>query len=618
MTFPIVSLIIYGHHCYYCQLLVANPFLGETILAVKILIIVQLFIIFLLFFVINNLTISRLKKNRALGESELKYSTLLECSNDSIIVINQDSGMIMEANGKAQVLLGRSPDELIKMYFKEIYPREEHEFISKNFQGALLGNHPWGEFHVVCKDGRKVPVEINSGGIVLLEDQKLHYWVLHDITERKLAESAANGFKKAQEALNENELMIKQQNEEYIAVNEELLLSNQRVQQINMELIIAKDKAEESDRLKSAFLANMSHEIKTPMNGIISFSDLLLNQDLSDEKKTQYIQLIHQSGCQLFHIISDIVDFSKAEAGQVEVNFSTTNINRIMLDTETLFTIQALEKKITLSASTALPDADSQIITDETRLRQILHNLMSNAIKFTDMGSVNFGYVQRNTYLEFYVRDTGIGIAEEHHQHIFERFRQVASPASDKSGTGLGLSISKVLVELLGGKLWVKSEPGRGATFYFTIPFRPVGAKQNRNKNSDIRKKYNWSQKTILVVEDDDTNFLCIDEILSVTYTNVIRASNGADAIKICTTRPDINLVLMDLKLPVVDGFMATRKIKQVRPQLPVIAQTAYSSSEDKAKALNAGCDDYITKPLNKNDLLRKIETQFNSSVIST
>lgn len=353
------------------------------------------------------------------------------------------------------------------------------------------------------------------------------------------------------------------------------------------------------------------------MNGILGFSELLLKPGLSPEKTLRYTQIINFNSHQLLNIINDIIDISKIESGQVNIRVSPTNINHIIRDIKSAFEIQANTGDIAITVSLGLSDTDSEINTDEDRIRQILTNLINNAIKFTAKGSVHFGYKLKGKELEFFVSDTGIGISKENHQLIFERFRQVEPHDTNKvSGTGLGLSISKAFVELLGGKIWVKSNIGYGASFYFTIPYLPIRSEATGTQDyTDDIKSYNWSQKTILVAEDDDYNFDLVDEILSVTYVQLIRASNGADAIELCNLHPEINLVLMDLKLPLVDGFVATRMIKHNHPNIPVLAQTSYTFDEDKTKAMNAGCDEYISKPLNKKELLKKIEALLKRSV---
>jgi signal transduction histidine kinase/ActR/RegA family two-component response regulator len=417
-------------------------------------------------------------------------------------------------------------------------------------------------------------------------------------------------IKKIQEALLDNESLLRQQNEEYLTVNEELLASNQRIQQINQELLKAKERAEDADRLKSAFLANLSHEIRTPMNGIIGFSELLMRLNIEHDKLNQYIHIINNSSHQLLNIINDIVDISKIEAGQVKLNLAPVKINQLIYDTEALYKTQASIKNLFIYKAFGLGDAESEIITDDTRLRQILNNLLNNALKYTHSGSITFGYVFKEDFLEFYVSDTGIGIAEENQQLIFERFRQVdTNDASKYGGTGLGLSISLAFVKLLGGEIWVKSEYGKGSTFYFTIPFKPVQHTFDEVSQEPFQEvDYNWNNKTVLVVEDEDINFIYIQELLSSTHINVIRATNGNEALEIYNMHPEINIILMDIKVPRIDGYALTNQLKKMRPEIAIIAQTAYAMSNDRKRAIDAGFDDYVTKPVSKNILLKSME----------
>ena len=545
---------------------------------------------------------------KALIESEERYKTLVDQSPNPIAVINSARQFIYFNNAALSVFGLDNQNDILGHDVMEIIHADSLPDVTKQLQNLDMGigNGP-SEIKLIRADG-KVFHTMTSSLPITLSGEPAILIVSHDITE----------YKKVQDALALNEMMLKQQNEEYITVNEELLKSNQRIQQINLELIKSKDKAEESDRLKSSFLANMSHEIRTPMNGILGFSELLLKPNLPAEKLYKYVQLINHNGHRLLAIINDIVDISKLESGQVNIHLLPTNLNNLINDLKILLEPQVLEKGLTLSEVSPLSGEQADILVDEPHLKHILMNLLYNALKFTDKGFIRFGYKLKNEFIEFFVKDTGIGISPENHKIIFERFRQVEPDDPRKvSGTGLGLSISKAFIELMGGSIWVNSDLGKGSEFCFTIPYIPQNAILLDNKEVLLVKKYNWSQKTILVVEDDDTNFTYIDEILSVTYAQVIRATNGADAIEIVNNHDEICLVLMDLKLPLVDGFVATRMIKHQHPNLPVIAQTAYAMADDKTKAMNAGCDDYLSKPLDKNELLNKIENQFKRIKIS-
>ena len=406
--------------------------------------------------------------------------------------------------------------------------------------------------------------------------------------------------------LQDSQEQLINQNEEFSSLNKEYLKQN-------IDLKKAIQKAEESDRLKSAFLANMSHEIRTPMNGILGFSGLLQKEGISAGEKAKYIEIINNSGEQLLALINDIIDISKIEARQVQLNIQDENINAILDKLVSQFEIELIKrnkKDLQLIVKKGLEDPESNIKVDGVRLNQILMNLIGNAIKFTETGTIEFGYKKLEKYsLLFYVKDTGLGLSEVDKQIIFDRFRQ-ADNAKRKNtgGTGLGLSISEGLLKLMGGKIWVQSRLGEGSTFFFTIPFQQVPmVSQQEELNLLATPNFDWSQKKFLVVDDMDLVYLYITEILKGTRAKHIHAKTGLDAVKLISEDPDIDLILMDIQLPDIDGFEATRRIK-AKKEVPIIAQTAYAMQSDKDKALAAGCDGYIAKPLNKSELFELIE----------
>jgi signal transduction histidine kinase/CheY-like chemotaxis protein/PAS domain-containing protein len=366
------------------------------------------------------------------------------------------------------------------------------------------------------------------------------------------------------------------------------------------ELIKAKEKAEESDKLKSEFLANMSHEIRTPMNGIIGFSELLANNDVSDDKKNSYARIVIDSGKQLLNIIDDILDFSKIEAGQLEIKKSLVQVNDVITELFSIFSQTAQTNNLFLFPIKDLSDEDSVIVTDKNRLMQIFNNLLSNAFKFTNSGEISFGYKYDNDKLKFFVKDSGCGIDEELHDIIFDRFRR-ANNKHNKiiRGTGLGLAITKRLVELLDGEIWFESKENAGTTFYFTLPYKKADSSGIINKMGKVSKEF-----SVLIVEDDEINYLYLDELLSKLKLNLFHAKTGIEAIDICKKHADIDLVLMDIKLPEMDGIEATRKIREFRPNLTIIAQTAFAMDSDKEKVFLAGCSDFIAKPIKKEKLI--------------
>ncbi len=383
-----------------------------------------------------------------------------------------------------------------------------------------------------------------------------------------------------------------------------------------MELRRAKERAEESDRLKSAFLANMSHEIRTPMNGILGFSELLKMPGLSGSKQQEYIDIIGKSGQRMLNIINDIIDISKIEAGLVKIKKVETNINEQIEYIYAFFRPETEARGIKLSSKKTLLSKEASIITDQAKLYAILANLLKNAVKYTEKGSIEFGYSLRGSSdksreLVFYVKDTGDGIPKHRQKAIFERFIQADIPDKmARQGAGLGLTIAKSYVEMLGGKIWVESEEEKGTAFYFTLPYDadPIDREGGALKDNENQVKIGVSGLNILIAEDDETSAKLISINVRDFSKEVLKARNGSEAVELCRKRPDIDLVLMDIKMPGMDGYEATRQIREFNKDLVIIAQTAYALSGDREKALEAGCNDHIAKPINKTKLLALID----------
>jgi PAS domain S-box-containing protein len=371
----------------------------------------------------------------------------------------------------------------------------------------------------------------------------------------------------------------------------------------------AKEHAEESDRLKSAFLANMSHEIRTPMNGILGFADLLKEPKLTREEHQKFISIIEKSGARMLNIINDIVDISKIESGQMEVSISEININEQIEYIYTFFKPEVEGKGMQINFQNTLPSKEAIINTDKEKIYAILSNLVKNAIKYCDSGTIEIGYNLKDKYLEFFVKDTGIGIPKDRQEAIFERFIQAdIADIRALQGAGLGLSISKAYAEILGGKIWVESEEGKGSVFYFTIPYN-AGTKEKtviknvvtaKNKEGEIKKL------KILIAEDDETSGLYIKLAVKKFSKEILKVKTGAEAVEVCLKNKDIDLVLMDIKMPGMNGYEASRQIRQFNKEVVIIAQTAYALMGDREKAIEAGCNDYISKPINQ-DLLEEL-----------
>ena len=372
-------------------------------------------------------------------------------------------------------------------------------------------------------------------------------------------------------------------------------------------------KAKTSDELKSSFLANMSHEIRTPMNSIIGFSNLLASEQIPDSQKKDFTHYIRTSSELLLNLVDDIIDIAKIEAGELKIVKKDCDLRKLgeellttSKETRRLFSKQHLQLIFT-------PDPDHSEVfmrTDPFRLRQIMVNLINNAIKFTETGTVEFGFtVKDDSQVEFYVKDTGVGLKREELNLIFERFKR-ARMSEEKNivGTGLGLAISKNLVQLLGGEMWVDSVVGRGTTFLFTLPYlKPTVLPAGREESYPYETSYNWSGKIILIVEDDVNSFKFLHELLNRTQVEILHAPNGEKAVEMVQSHENINLVIMDIQMPVMDGLQATRLIKSMNFQIPVVAQTAFAMAGDREKMQQAGCDEYIPKPVNSNHLLAVI-----------
>ncbi|MCW3785810.1 hybrid sensor histidine kinase/response regulator [Plebeiibacterium sediminum] len=378
-------------------------------------------------------------------------------------------------------------------------------------------------------------------------------------------------------------------------------------------LMRAKIKAEESDVLKTSFLSNMSHEIRTPMNAILGFSNLLSHKEISSAEKEEFVNLIRINGKNLLTLVEDIIDISKIDSGQLQVKNSPVCLHEILKEVYDSFWDDIKRRgqlNIKLYLNEGISDKKTMILTDAFRLRQVLINLVGNGIKFTDRGFVEFGYELRNEeVLQFYIKDTGIGLPKGKEQEVFERFSKFSNDKQKMlyGGTGIGLSIAKDVVSLMGGRIWVESEEKVGSTFYFTIPYHKVSNVLVKPEDDIPVTKYNWEGKTFLVAEDEEDNFRYLEVALSISNASLIWARNGVEAVDIFNRIDNIDLVLMDIKMPEMDGYSATREIKLKNKNVPVIAQTAYAMSEEKEKSRLAGCDDYIAKPINYGDLLKVI-----------
>jgi PAS domain S-box-containing protein len=388
-------------------------------------------------------------------------------------------------------------------------------------------------------------------------------------------------------------------------------ITERKVAEIEMKA--AKEYAQNCDKLKTLFLANLSHEIRTPLNSIIGFSEMLNESIVSREDIQEYIRIIEAGSNRMLSIINNLVNISKIEAGLIDVNFSDFDINNHLKCIYDLYNQDNQNVKFVLSSSNPLKDKDAIIKTDREKLSEILSKLLDNAFKFTEKGFVEFGYniipgsSERIKEIEFFVKDSGIGVPLEKQELIFERFRQVSeSSTRNYEGAGLGLTISRAYIEKIGGKIWVENNIESGSTFCFTIPYIKGCISENVREAEKRKPK-------ILIAEDEETSDLLITIAVKKISGEVLHTRTGSSAVEVCREHPDIDIVLMDIKMPEMDGYEATRRIRQFNQKVLIIAQTAYGLEGDREKAIRAGCNYYFSKPLNLGKLTNLIKRHYHS-----
>jgi PAS domain S-box-containing protein len=513
--------------------------------------------------------------------SNMQHHAILQTAMDGFWLADL-KGNLVEVNETYCRMSGYSEQELLNMHISDLEAIESWEEVTEHIKRIAEQGESRFESRHRRKNGSLWDVEVSIQFQAVGDGRSVTF--IHDISERKMAEQ---------------------------------------------ELRQAKEHAEESDRLKTAFLSNISHEIRTPMNGIIGFAELLKKPDLTGEQQQDFIRIIKKSSDRMLNTINNIVDISKIETGQMKLTLSETNINEQLEFICNFFKPEADTKGITLSLNTGLLNSQANIITDRSKIYAVLTSLLSNAFKYTKKGRIEFGYDMvafdplhiaetlhatslRATDLKFYVKDTGIGVPADRRQAIFERFMQAdISDTRAFQGAGLGLSISKAYVEMLDGRIWVESDPGaetvgsngegKGSVFYFTIPYK-IATNQNPAIENTIPvgevKKANKKLK-VLIVDDDEVSELLISVTIKQYSDKIFRVQTGNEAVEVCRNHPDLDLVLMDIKLPEMDGYQATRQIRQFNEKVVIIAQTAFGLTGDREKATGAGCNDYIPKPIN-------------------
>lgn len=493
-------------------------------------------------------------------------------ANDSISITDLNGNFIY-VNPAFSKIYGYTQTEIVGKNINIILPIGFDSELSKEIHAATQKGGWKGELLNVRKDGTIFPIFLSTSPVYNEFNEPIaSVGIANDITERKL---------------------------------------------IEQELIRAKEQAEESDRLKTAFLSNMSHEIRSPMNAVLGFIQLLKAEESITETGKQYIELIENSGNQLLALIEDIIDISKIQSNQIRINKTSFDLNELLQELYAIYANQLTRKadQKTLLFKPEMPkESPFTIFSDPVRVRQILNNLLSNAIKFTPTGHIRFGYNllidEDMPYIQCYVQDTGIGISPEKQALIFERFRQADDTYTRiYGGSGLGLAISKGLVDLLGGHIWVESTEGQGSTFYFTIPFQEGNESGKRSKKEEqkILSSELLKGKKILVVEDISEIRLYFERLLEPTGAKTLFAHNAREARVLFKRHKDISIVLLDIRLPDADGYTIAAEFKRLRPDLPIIAQTAYALQSEFNKSIESGCDDYVTKPIDSTLLIQKI-----------
>lgn len=520
--------------------------------------------------------------------NQLLFETIFDNAPIGIALFEGQSGKFLKINKSYCELLGYLKNEMIGLDFMHIsYPEDLPNDLA-NMEKLRNGeiNHFAMEKRLYSKSGKVIHTKLTVVPLWFsMWQTETHLSIVQDITNDKK--------------------MIAQ------------------LEKNNFELLKAKEKAEESDRLKSAFLANMSHEIRTPMNGILGFTDLLLDSDLSSEEKENYIKIVHKSGQRMLNTVNDIIEISKIEAGLVELRYEVTDFNKKVEELIQFFTPEANGKGLKIILEKLLPEEKKYLFTDQNKLYSILTNLIKNAIKYTKAGTITIGCQFNEPVIEFHISDTGIGIPKHRQEAIFNRFEQAdIEDTRVFEGSGLGLAIAKSYVEMLGGNIWVESEEANlpagkagGSTFYFSLPAtsktdeKPIHADKISSDNNSAKSK--TKELKIIIAEDDEASRTYLSVLMNDFSKEILFAETGSKSVELCRRNTDIDLILMDIQMPGINGYEATRQIREFNRDVIIIAQTAFALSGDKSKAVAAGCNDYISKPIDKNKLKALIQKYF-------
>ncbi|MGV9004561.1 PAS domain S-box protein [Flavobacterium sp.] len=502
-------------------------------------------------------------------QNEMFFNAILNNMGDPVFVKDSESRLFLVNDAFCDFFNVDRADVLGKTLAEQVPPEEKEAFLSIDTHVLKSGEESINEEALTFKGAETKTILTRKTRFVDHDGKKYLIGIIRDISNRKKAE---------------------------------------------IELLAAKEKAEEADQLKSAFLANMSHEIRTPMNGILGFAELLKEPNLTGAKQQEYISIIEESGERMLNIINDIISISKIEAGLMEVNIQDSNINDQVEYIYNFFLPEMTKKGLKLLYHNSLSLEEANITTDREKVFAILTNLVKNAVKHTESGTIEFGYTKKDNNLVFYVRDTGIGIPDNRKEAIFKRFIQAdITNKMALQGAGLGLSISKAYVEMLGGELWVESKEGEGSTFYFSLPYHRETTIAKDVKATPYAKVEETlpNKLKILIAEDDKISELLISIAVKNLVSEIIYAKNGKEAVEACANNADIDLVLMDMQMPKMDGHEATQNIRKFNKKIVIIAQTANALSNESEIMLHAGCNDIIAKPIQIEELKQLIGKHF-------
>ncbi len=505
------------------------------------------------------ITLDRIKAEVSLKEAEERFRLAFLTSPDSINIHNLETGEYVEVNEGFCSLTGYRREEVIGKTSLETSiwadPADRQKMVDLLKKEGKATNI---EVPFRFKNGT-IHTGLLSASVILLNGVRHIISVVRDIEEIKKAER---------------------------------------------EVLKAKDAAEEASKLKTAFLNNISHEIRTPMNAILGFTDLLATDDFPLSEKDRYFGIVNSNARQLLSIIDDVLEISRMDSGRIPFNPAPFLLHELIEDIHLSLKEMVVKKGLQFIRTMDENNEFDHVIADKEKIRQVITGLIGNAIKFTNSGTISFGYTIKGKEIEFYVRDTGIGIDKEEQGKIFDRFYQASYDAQEGlRGTGLGLSIAVGLAEVMGGTIRVESSPGKGSVFILTIPYLEAGSLVIPEQN---KTPFSMESLTILIAEDEDYNYELMHVLLSRKSKQLLHARNGNEVLEILKhQKPD--LILMDLKMPFMDGYEATRRVKILHPDLKVIALTAYTQPEEESRAMNAGCSAFLSKPIRKEDLMEII-----------